>query len=373
MARKFILYISKDKYGNPFEYQSPIIAESSSEAIEKYGGRTFVDGNGWTHSVMYVRDEPCSSDEEKRYYEEKRNEQKRREEEQKRRNAIEKRREEERIRLKNEQNKRDYDRALSDINEAESKINAAQTSADFVRLIEMFSQTVKILQTLSGSFEVRGPIEKCEVYRKQCEEKKNPLLKEEALSRFSAAKTRIQNMRTAEQYGDLTREFSNIGKDFKSLPGSFGVQVQIEECEKYRKQFEEKWKTKQRRKEIRGAIQIKMPGVVLSFLYFAVIGGLIIALSFFKPSVEVTRIVIVVIFGIFGIIVGFMFFNETSGCLAVLLGVPLGALLGGGLVGYLIVGGIFSLFGEGVWIFLSMIVLFLSILLYQKVIRDIVF
>jgi len=70
-------------------------------------------------------------------------------------------------------------------------------------------------------------------------------LKDETLSRFNSAKAKIPIMRTADEYGNLDKEFANIEQVFKSLPDSLGVQAQIEECETCRKQCEEKknqWK-----------------------------------------------------------------------------------------------------------------------------------
>jgi len=90
MVRKFILTIENDKYGNPYDSEESIIAETKDEAISKHGGNYYLDNNGWSHSVKYVRDVPASRDEEKAYYDEKKRKQ---EEEIRRENELKKARE----------------------------------------------------------------------------------------------------------------------------------------------------------------------------------------------------------------------------------------------------------------------------------------
>jgi len=220
MASKFLVHYIAEKNGNTYEEWKEIVAETSSEAIKEFGGNSVFQPNGWTHTVTHVGCQSLPPDEEKEYYDNKKREQ------------------EERIRLQNENKKRDYERALADLPEAKAKINAARTSADFAQLSEKFSWIVQVLKSLPGSFEVQTQIEECETYCKQCEEQKNQHKKDETLSLFNTAKAKIPTRQTVDDYRNLAREFDSIGDVFKSLLSSFGVQVQIEECENYRKQCE---------------------------------------------------------------------------------------------------------------------------------------
>ena len=186
-----------------------------------------------------------------------------------------KREEEERIRLQNEKNKRDYERALADLPEAKSRINTAQTSTDFAQLSDKFSRIAQVLKSLPSSFGIQQvQIEECENYRKQCEEQKNQHKKDETLSLLNTAKVKIPTMQTADEYGNLAREFASIGEAFKSLPSSFGVQAQIEECENCRKQcmHEVERINNKRKAAIRFrrilAVIIQIVASILSFVFF---------------------------------------------------------------------------------------------------------
>jgi len=350
MARKFILTISKDKHGNPYEIEWDTIAETQSEAIREYGGKYFVDRNGYSNTVIFVRDEPASPSEEKRYYDEKRKEQ------------------EERIRRENEQKKRDYERALADIREAKSKMNAAQTSANFAQTSEEFSRIAQVLKSLAGSFGVQEHIEECNNCRKNCEEKENHYKKEETLSWFKITKEKNPTKQTSNEYSYLAGEFHNIAQVLESLPVSFGVQAQIEECEKLYKQFEEKKQIKQRYEKRERIIK----EVIFSFLYFTIVVGLLIVDYHFRLFLSFslgseTRIVVGVIIAIFGAIIGFKVPNHSMGCLAVLVGIPIGAGIGYP-IGYFLIGWIIVGLAKILWIIIAVAILVLSIFLYLRVI-----
>jgi hypothetical protein len=161
MASRFIVHFRGEKStsGGSYEGEYPVVAETASEAADEYRKNTGTGENiyHWSYTVTHVeRDyQPLSPHEEEQYYNKKKKE------------------EEERIRLQNERKKRDYERALADLDEAKPKVNASfQTSKDFVLLSEKFSRIAQVLQSLSGSFEVQAQIEECENCRKQCEEKR---------------------------------------------------------------------------------------------------------------------------------------------------------------------------------------------------------
>jgi hypothetical protein len=76
MLTKFTIHFVAEKHNNSYEGDSSIVAETKSEAIQEFGGRTFVDGHDWQRSVMSItEDHRASPDEERSYYENKKSKQ----------------------------------------------------------------------------------------------------------------------------------------------------------------------------------------------------------------------------------------------------------------------------------------------------------
>jgi len=97
---------------------------------------------------------------------------------------------------------------------------------------------------------------------------------DEALSRLNKAKEKMPNMKTANDCSKLATEFSSIEQIFYSLPSSFNVKAQIEECENCRKQCEEKRQEKQRHEDKIEKIK-KIPWIILRFFIGIIIGGIL--------------------------------------------------------------------------------------------------
>jgi len=163
-----------------------------------------------------------------------------------------------------------HDDALSRFNTAKEKMPNARTADEYGNLAKEFSNIRQVLKSLPSSFNVQVQIiEECESYHKQCEEKENQYKHDEALSRLSTAKEKMPNMQTADEYGYLTKEFASIGKAFESISNSFDVKVQIDECENYRKQCEEKEQAIQRQEKIKRNIRkgiVIFTGTLVCFL-----------------------------------------------------------------------------------------------------------
>jgi hypothetical protein len=106
----------------------------------------------------------------------------------------EKKKEEERIRLQNEQNKRDYERACSDLHKAKAEVSSAQTTEGFAALSERFSQITQAFQSIPSPFETKAHIEECANYRQQCEEKRLQHKMEDALAELPKLLAQITAM-----------------------------------------------------------------------------------------------------------------------------------------------------------------------------------
>jgi hypothetical protein len=91
------------------------------------------------------------------------------------------------------------------------------------------------------------------------------------LSRLNTAKAKIHTMRTSSDYDGLAKEFAVIAHDLQSFPILLGLQTQIEECENYRKQCEEKCA----RFEKKEAAQRKIIKVVLVLCVCAAIAAIV--------------------------------------------------------------------------------------------------
>jgi hypothetical protein len=128
------------------------------------------------------------------------------------------------------------DETLSNFNTAKAKMPNMQTSDEYSDLATEFTNIGLDFKSLPSSFGVQAQIEECENYHKQCE----------ALFRFNEAKAKISTSLTADEYGKLERELASIGTALKSLPDSFGVQAQIEECDNCQTQCYNKRQAKQR-------------------------------------------------------------------------------------------------------------------------------
>jgi len=135
---------------------------------------------------------------------------------------------------------KELDETLAKFDTAKAKMPTMQTSYEYNDLAKNFVSIGQAFKSLPGLFDVQAQIEECETCSKQCEEKKNQCKKDETLSSFNTAKAQIPTIQTSKGYDDLAKNFAGIGFDLKSLPGSFDVQAQIEECETLRKQCVEK-------------------------------------------------------------------------------------------------------------------------------------
>jgi hypothetical protein len=148
-----------------------------------------------------------------------------------------------------EQNQRDYNIALDRLNTAKSKSNNYdQTSAYFAALSEEFDTIAQLFRSLPGSHVAKAQIEVCENYSKLCEENRihrqneeNEQLYRNTLDSLNTARQKINiNKQKAEDFSELGKELTAIKQVFQSLPNSFDVKAQIEECENCRKLCEEK-------------------------------------------------------------------------------------------------------------------------------------
>ncbi|GHU93637.1 hypothetical protein FACS189479_05310 [Spirochaetia bacterium] len=62
----------------------------------------------------------------------------------------------------------------------------------------------------------------------------------QVLDRLNAAKSKMSDTRISVGFVELGKEFDTIAQQFRSLPGSFDVKAQIEECESYSRQCADK-------------------------------------------------------------------------------------------------------------------------------------
>jgi hypothetical protein len=411
MASRFIVHFAAEKNGNSYDGERKIVAETSREAEaefrREYPG---IDGYGWSRTVTYTEQEPLSPDEEKKYYDEKKREQEERIRVQNEKNKRDYeciltdlqgakskvnvaktsahfallREEFSRIaqalrshlgfgpfdaqaeieecetcrkQCEEKMNQCKKDETLSLFNTAKAKIPTRRTADEYGRLTTEFASIGQTFKSLPDSFDVQAEIEECETCRKQCEEKMNQCKKDETLSLFNTTKAKYPARRTADEYGSFATDFANIEQAFRSLPGSFGVQAQIEECQDCYRYCNEKKQAILRREEIKQL----MKKVILSVLYFAIVAGLLITVCYFRSSLsfslEDSEVldVLKIILCIIGVICGFSI-GRFIGCII------------GGLIGYFLLAWIISLLAGILWIVIAVIILVLSILLYRKVI-----
>jgi hypothetical protein len=186
-------------------------------------------------------------------------------------------------------------------------------------LTKEFDNIGQTLQSLSSlpAFEVQAHIEECETLRKQCIEKENQCKRDETIFQLNTAKAELRTIKNVDEYKfiSLASRFESIGQVLKSLPSSFVVQAQIDECEILSKKCKEKSEIKQRREKRKETSKYILPSVGIGIIA----GGGTFGLTY------ATYLGGIVICAVFGLIISIITF--TSRILGIIIGVIIGVIL----------------------------------------------
>jgi hypothetical protein len=270
-----------------------------------------------------------------------------------------------------ESNDRKYRELTNEFSVLTAKpVNDDISSAEYLSRITALDRIKSDLKELPGAYDTTAYIEKCDSLHGVFEKSYNDRTYKELTNELSdIAAQPVNDGISSFTYSSRITTLIQIKRGLEGLPGAYDTAAYLEQCDTLHGVFEngrvavEKREAKAQTWRVR---REEAKRVVLSILYFAATGGLLFLLYYFRHSIRLDEYGVQVVAGILavlGAICGFAIAKETSGCLAVLMGIPIGGGVGF-LIGYILA----SLLGQVLWLVIAAAILVLSIVLYRKLI-----
>jgi hypothetical protein len=272
-----------------------------------------------------------------------------------------------------ESNDRKYRELTNEFSVLTAKpVNDDISSAEYLSRITALDRIKSGLKALPGAYDTAAYLEQCGSLHGVFEKSYNDRRYKELINELSdIAAYPVNDGISSFTYSSRITTLIQIKRGLEGLPGAYDTAAYIEKCDSLHGMFEKGRAAAKTREAKKEAWQVRLEEtkrVVLSILYFAAIGGLLFLLYYFRHSIRLDEDgggvqVVAGIFAVLGAICGFAIAVETSGCLAVLIGIPIGGGIGF-LIGYILA----YLLGQILWLVIAAAILVLSIVLYRKLI-----